>query len=143
MADDDDDDDAAIPEAEALADALVAVLRHQIQLHVPSAWLQAQVLTDGGGACGIGIGGGIAGAGAAAADGIDGIGGIADSVEATMEAVEQRVRGCGAGKIEKEEEKKGEEKEEEEEEAIRRYLRVSTTAACCCFLAKCFLHRPP
>ncbi len=78
---------AAIPEAEAIADALVAVLRHQIQLHVPAAWLQAQVLADGGA-------GGANGNAAAGADGGD-ADGVGYSVEGTMDAVEQRVRSRG------------------------------------------------
>ena len=65
----------AVLEAQAEADALVAVLRHQIQHHVPPTWLQTPMADEN-------------------APGNDSGGDLMDSVDGIIHTIEQRVSGA-------------------------------------------------
>lgn len=66
---------SAVAEAQEEADALVAVLRHQIQHHVPPTWLQNPMVDEN-------------------TPGNDGGGVLMDSVDGIIHTIEQRVSGA-------------------------------------------------
>ena len=66
---------SAVAEAQAEADALVAVLRHQIQHYVPPTWLQTPMVDEN-------------------TPGNDGEGVLVDSVDGIIHTIEQRVSGA-------------------------------------------------